>query len=297
MRRRTLLLSVSAAAAGGLAVKTGQASASERTVLSSTKSSTLGARAVTPYEPIQGQAPVPVRTVARRDYSFARDGRALRTQVWAPVGPGPYPLVLFSHGLHAQPDDYASLLARWALAGFVVAAPRYPHTALGTSKFNAYDLVNQPLDASEVITRVLEKEPVDASRIAAAGHSGGGITTAGLLSAHRDDRLKAGVLMAGTDFLGTPFSGPPAAVLMVHGREDTSVKYTAARTVYEAVPWSRAMMTITDGGHQITDLPAVAATTTAFLRWSFYGGDPVLPVQHGVATLDDELTTADAPAR
>ncbi|MCO8275928.1 hypothetical protein M1L60_35655 [Actinoplanes sp. TRM 88003] len=107
--------------------------------------------------------------MARRDYSFARDGRALPTQVWAPVGPGPHPLVLFSHGLRSRPGDYASLLASWARAGFVVAAPRYPRTALGTSSFNAYDLVNQPSDASEVITRVLEKENVDASRIAGPG--------------------------------------------------------------------------------------------------------------------------------
>ncbi len=292
-----MLLSVSAAVAGGLAVRTGQASASERTVLSSTKNSTLEARAVTPYRPIEGRAPGGVRSVARRDYSFARDGRALRTQVWAPVGPGPHPLVLFSHGLHSQPDDSASLLIRWALAGFVVAAPRYPHTALGTSKFTAYDLVNQPSDASEVISRMLEKENIDTSRVAAAGHSGGGITTAGLLSKHRDDRLKAGILIAGTDFLGTPFSGPPAAVLLVHGREDTSVTYDAARTVYEAVPWSRAMLSITEGGHQVSDLPVVADTTTAFLRWSFYGGEPGLAGRGGVATLDNELTAAVAPAR
>ncbi|WP_250030249.1 alpha/beta hydrolase family protein [Paractinoplanes maris] len=304
MRRRTLLLSASAAVAGGLAVKTGVASASERTVLSSTSASTLAPREVTPYHPSASHPPAAVRQVARRDYSFARDGRALPTQVWAPVGPGPYPLVLFSHGLRSQPDDYASLLARWAQAGFVVAAPRYPHTALGTSQYTAYDLVDQPEDASEVITRMLERdeESIDASRIAAAGHSGGAITTSGLFSAHRDDRLKAGILIAGTDFLGTPFTGPAAAMLLVHGRRDTSVKYDAARTVYAAIPWSRSLLTITDGGHQITggELPAVAGTTAAFLRWSFYGGEPALAgpaALGGVATLEDELTAAAAPAR
>ncbi|MBU2665075.1 chlorophyllase [Actinoplanes bogorensis] len=307
MRRRTLLLSMSAAAAGGLAVRAGQASAAERTVLSSVKNSTLTARDVTPYEPIQGQPPSPVRAVARHDFSFARDGRALPTRVWYPVGPGPYPVVVFSHGLHAQPDDYAALLVSWATAGFVVAAPRYPHTAMGTSKFNAYDLVNQPEDASEVLTQIVARNTggsgplrgkLDTTRLAAAGHSGGGITTAGLFSAHRDDRLKAGILIAGTDFLGTPFTGPAAAMMLVHGREDKSVRYAAARTVYEAVPWSRAMMSITEGGHQITsaEQPAVSAATVAFLRWSLYGGSPKLPVQDSLATLDNELTTAAVSA-
>ncbi|MGK5685188.1 alpha/beta hydrolase family protein [Actinoplanes sp. URMC 104] len=302
MRRRTLLLGMSAATAGGLAVKAGVASAAERTVLSSTKNSTLAARAVTPYVPEPGQAPGPVRTVARHDYSFARDGRALPTRVWYPVGPVPYPVVLFNHGLHSQPDDYASLLVSWALSGLIVAAPRYPHTALGTSRFNAYDLVNQPQDASEVLSRIVERNTargplrgrVDTARLAAAGHSGGGITTAGLFSAHRDERLRAGILIAGTDFLGTPFTGPAAALLLVHGRRDTTVRYAAARTVFEAVPWSRAMLSVTEGGHQIdaAAFPAVSATTAAFLRWSLYGGTPSLATaaaQGSVATLGDEL--------
>ncbi len=39
---------------------------------------------------------------------------------------GPYPLVLFSHGYAVTPDVYEELLARWAAAGYVVAAPTYP---------------------------------------------------------------------------------------------------------------------------------------------------------------------------
>ncbi len=289
-------------------MKAGQASAAERTVLSSTKTSTLLPQTAGEYHPVPGTAPAAVRNVARQDYSFARDGRALPTRVWYPVGDGPYPVVVFSHGLHSQPDDYASLLVSWALAGFVVAAPRYPFTALGTSHFNAYDIVNQPEDASEVLTQIVARNTargplrgrIDETRLAAAGHSGGGITTTGLFSKFRDDRLRAGVVLAGTDFLGTPFTGPAAAMLFVHGREDKSVRYAAARTTFEAVPWSRAMLSITDGGHQTSaaEFPTVSATTAAFLRWSVYGGKPALSAPGSVATLDDELlTTAAARAR
>jgi poly(3-hydroxybutyrate) depolymerase len=162
----------------------------------------------------------------------------------------------------------------------VVAAPLYPHTSYGTAQLNVYDIVNQPADASEVLTRMLAlngtADPlagrIDPVRLAAAGHSAGAITTTGLFSADRDPRLIAGIVLAGTDFRGAAFTGPPAAMLFAHGLSDDTVAYAAGRTVFEAVPWSRAMLTV-DAGHQIASgsIPAVARTSTQFLRWSLYG--------------------------
>jgi hypothetical protein len=83
----------------------------------------------------------------------------------------------------------------------------------------------------------------------------------------------------------------------VHGIKDDTVAYAAGHTVFEAVPWSRGMLTITDGGHEIAagNIAAVSGSTTEFLRWSLYG-DPAarrrLPVRAaigGVATLADQL--------
>jgi predicted dienelactone hydrolase len=183
VRRRTLLLGLATAAgtSAGLAVAATPASAvstSAADVFASTKTSTLQPRSVTPCPPAVAAPPAPVTSVGRQDYVFARAGRSLHTRVWYPVGPGPYPVVVFSHGLHSQPDDYAALLVRWALAGFVVAAPLYPHTSLGAAEFTAYDIVNQPADASAVLTQVLNLNSVagplrgrlDPSRLAAAGH-------------------------------------------------------------------------------------------------------------------------------
>ncbi len=300
MRRRSLLLGL-AAGLGGLAPAVSPALANGRSassIFASTRTSSLLPRQPAAYTPPRGRCPAAAATVGKADYLFERAGRPLHTRVWYPNGPGPYPLVVFSHGLHAQPDDYAALLVSWALAGFVVAAPLYPHTSLGTATFNAYDIANQPADASAVLSGVLAgplRARLDPTRLAAAGHSAGGITTAGMFSACRDTRLKAGVVLAGTDFLSTPFSGPPAAMLFVQGRKDDTVSYDAARTVYRAVPWSRAMLTITDGGHQVSasEFPAVSGTTIAFLRWSLYGGEPALAAPaalNGIATLDDQLT-------
>jgi dienelactone hydrolase len=307
VRRRTLLLGLAASATGAAGALAATPAAAGRPsaagVFASTRTSSLLPRRVSTYLPPDGTPPAAVPAIDRHDYLFARAGRQLHTRVWHPVGPGRYPVVIFSHGLHSQPDDYATMLAGWARAGFVVAAPLYPHTSLGAAAFNAYDIANQPADASAVLSALLARSEqagplhgrLDPERVAAAGHSAGAITTAGLFSAGRDARLKAGVLLAGTDFLGTPFSGPAAAMLVVHGRNDDTVSYAAARTVYRAVPWSRAMLTVSSGGHQTSaaELPAVSGTIVAFLRWSLYGGTPELaaPAALGsVATLDAQLS-------
>jgi dienelactone hydrolase len=321
-----MVATVAGAAAGGLATGEQPAGAAARSgqsdIMGSTTTSALAPRPVTPYVPVAGSAPERRFAVGLRDFGFARGAdRPLPTRVWYPAGGSPgdpvttaaapahgcFPLVVFSHGLSSQPNDYAELLTAWARAGLVVAAPLYPHTSHGTAEFNSYDIVNQPADASSVLTSMLAlndstdalRGRLDADRAGAAGHSAGGITTTGLFSADRDERLKAGIVLAGTDFRSAPFSGSPAGMLFVHGVKDDTVAYTAGHTVFEAVPWSRAMLTITGGGHEIAagDIAAVTATTTEFLRWSLYG-DPAarhrIPVKAaigGVATLEDQLAT------
>jgi dienelactone hydrolase len=310
MRRRTLLVGLAAGATGLAACGTakspaGGGSGSTAPILASTTGSTLAPRGVTPYVPAPGHAPGQAYAVGTRDLDFSRADRALPTRVWYPEGTtGPLPTVLFSHGLTAQPADYQAMLIRWAQVGFVVAAPKYPHTSYGAKDLNAADIANQPADASAVIDQLIGLGPadplgamVDPNRLAAAGHSAGGITTVGLFSAVRDKRLKAGIVQAGTDFRSTAFTGPPAAMLFVHSRGDETVAYKAGHTVFNAVPWSRAMLTITDGGHVTSgaDFEAITTTGTEFLRWSVYGDAtarsrmPAAAAKGGVATLEDQL--------
>jgi fermentation-respiration switch protein FrsA (DUF1100 family) len=329
MRRRTLLLGLAAAAGTGAvgscstdrSSSPSGATGGDQPILSSTAASTLPAQRVTDrYVPTPGTAPAQAFAVGRRDFAFARRDRALPTRVWYPAaGPvsaspdpadgatpaaGKFPLVLFSHGYTAVPDDYAALLTRWAQHGFVVAGPTYPHTSYGAKELEQTDIVHQPADAVYVIDQLRAlgaADPIGAvlagDKVAAAGHSAGGLTTTGLFSKDRDDRLLAGVVIAGTDFAGAAFQGPAAAMLFIHGEKDDTVAYRAGRTVFEAVPWSRAMLSIPAGGHVIEgeSFEAITQTSTQFLRWSLYGDPgakqriPAAAAAGGVATLDDQL--------
>nr|WP_239079831.1 prolyl oligopeptidase family serine peptidase [Actinoplanes brasiliensis] len=255
-----------------------------------------------------GTAPTPVPSgtapgrsfeVATRTLKLRRGaGRPLPTTVWVPQGDGPFPLILFSHGLNGNPADYRTLLAVWARAGFVVAAPAYPFTSGGTEKFNVLDVLNQPADASYVITETLAAvKAADPQRVAAAGHSAGGVTTIGMFSNARDERLRAAVVLSGRQVLPQPFTGPEAPMLFVHGRRDNVVAYADGRAAYDAVTWPKAFVSVTDGGHVAVGraLDVVSATSTDFWRWTLYGDDRARSrlknhaTRGGVATYIDDL--------
>ena len=203
--------------------------------------------------------------------------RPLPTKIWTPDGNGPFPLIFFGHGLTSQPDDYADLLTAWAAAGFLVAAPRYPHTWHQAPDYRPGDVVNQPADAQYVITEVVKAVPqVAGDRIAAAGHSAGAITTVGLFTSSRDNRLKAGLLLAGRQMpQPAPFSGPPAPLLFVQGKLDETVTYEQAYGAYNEVTWPKGFLEIPEGTHlPHRDEPVVVATTTTdFWRWALNGDE------------------------
>ncbi|RLP90253.1 chlorophyllase [Micromonospora sp. BL4] len=281
------------------------------------------AASATPRVPA-GTAPQRAFAVGVRQLKLNRDGRALPVTLWYPAtgesggaakrsataAEGRFPVVMFSHGLGGRPDDYATLLTRWAAAGFVVAAPTFPHTSRGGDN-NVLDVLNQPADVSYALTQVLAlndragdalRGRLDADRVAAAGHSAGGVTTIGLFTAGRDERLDAGVVFAGTALgVGTAFAGAAAPQLFVHGELDEVVDYAAGRAAYDKVPWPKAMLSLTKGDHGralLSDgaaLRVVSDTSVEFLRWTLYG-DPAarkrMPTdakRGDIATFDDHL--------
>jgi len=239
----------------------------------------------------------------------AAAGRDLPTTVWAPrTGEGPFPVVVFSHGLLSEPSAYEELLAGWAAAGLVVAAPAYPLTRLGSDGVFA-DVPNQPADVSFVLDEVLalgttDGDPlagrVDPSRVAVAGHSAGAITSLGLLSSCcRDERVTAAVVLAGSArVFDGDFADPGVPTLFVHGSRDDVLPLAEGTSVAAAAPGPTAFLELADADHSAPYDDAgspwfatVAGATTAFLRWALADDaaalDELRAVGDGLAT--DEL--------
>ncbi|MET7807786.1 alpha/beta hydrolase family protein [Micromonospora chersina] len=230
-----------------------------------------------------------------------------------PVAAGRFPVVVYSHGLHSLPDLHAPLTTRWAAAGFVVVAPTYPRTNLRARDFTRADVRNQPADGWRLIRHLvrLDARPGDplaghlaVDRFAAAGHSAGGFTTAGMFASGHSRRLRAGIVIAGGGLAGS-FAGPVAPLLFVHGGADPIVPESVGRAAYARSLGPAAFLGLPGQGHGEYLAPGrpgfaqVLAATTDFLRWTLYDdrrardrlpADAVLP---GVTT----LTTRALPDR
>ncbi|MDG4793775.1 chlorophyllase [Micromonospora sp. WMMD1082] len=325
LRRVVSVVVVSVLFGGGLVGCSADREAAER----ADPPATAAAPPASPSAPAipAGSAPEQTFAVGVRQLRLNRDGdRPLPVTVWYPAdgraggkpareataAAGRFPVVMFSHGLGGRPDDYDALLVSWAAAGFVVAAPTFPNTSRGAGDRNVLDVLNQPADVSYALTRVLALDARDGDplrgrlatdRVAAAGHSAGGVTTLGLFTAGRDERLAAGIVFAGTALgVGTAFAGAAAPQLFVHGEADEVVRYAAGKAVYDKVPWPKAMLSLPDGDHgrallrgEGAALRVVADTTTEFLRWTLYGDAdakeriPTAAARDDVATLDNHL--------
>jgi alpha-beta hydrolase superfamily lysophospholipase len=177
---------------------------------------------------------------------------------------GPYPLIVFAHGLGASPQAYQQLLPEWAAAGYVVAAPAFPKTnTAAVGGVDPGDFANQPADVSAIISAIERRgrfadgplaAMVDGGKIGIAGHSLGGITTLGAAanSCCRDERVKAAVVMAG-DPLTFPkgdfdyAKAPP--LLLVHGTADDLITYEASVDVFNDAQAPKGLLTIKNGDH------------------------------------------------
>ncbi|MFE9954279.1 alpha/beta hydrolase family protein [Micromonospora sp. NPDC005299] len=250
-----------------------------------------------------GPRPLPVTVWYPTDRASPAEPAAPRPD--APVAAGRFPVVVHSHGLRSLPELHAPLTTRWAAAGFVVAAPAYPRTNLRARDFTRADVRNQPADGWRLIRHLvrLDARPGDplaghlaVDRFAAAGHSAGGFTTAGMFTSGHSPRLRAGIVIAGGGSAGS-FAGPVAPLLFVHGGADPVVPESVGRAAYARSLGPAAFLSLPGQGHGEYLTPGrpgfaqVLAATTDFLRWTLYDdrrardrlpADALLP---GVTTL------------
>jgi fermentation-respiration switch protein FrsA (DUF1100 family) len=206
---------------------------------------------------------------------------------------GPYPLVAFLHGFTETPSVYGGLLARWAAAGYIVAAPALPlSNGDAPGGPSQADVPAHPADVGFVLTQLLtdQTSPHDLlhgllapDRIAVAGHSMGGAIaySLGFERCCRDPRVRA-VL----DFSQLPIplrpddDGPQAfeaetgvPVLLINGDHDEYFPPDVFNAGYTNASPPKYDITLVGATHKPpyqqprdAHFPIVAATSIDFLN-------------------------------
>lgn len=135
------------------------------------------------------------------DWRDAARDRPVPAKLYRPVGHGPWPLVIFSHGLGGSREGYAYLPRHWASHGLACLHVQHlgSDDAVWRGKLNPMpDLVraandpqaalDRPKDLSFALDEVVRQKAagadwaltIDPARVGAAGHSFGGFTVLAL---------------------------------------------------------------------------------------------------------------------
>jgi dienelactone hydrolase len=186
--------------------------------------------------------------------------RTLVTTIYRPNGSGPFPLVVFSHGLDGHPEKFTKLFSAWADAGFAIAAPAFPltnsHAANPNS--NVGDVGQQPADVSFVLDHVLALNnqrrsrlfhAIDQHRIGASGLSLGGLTTYMLAYGKccRDQRIDAVAVLDGLRSDERLDGHVP--LLIAHSDTDPTLPYSSALEAFAAARAPAWFVTLHGAAH------------------------------------------------
>jgi predicted dienelactone hydrolase len=159
------------------------------------------------YEP--ARTPVPVRRYDALTLEDPVQDREVTVSAQVPEGPGPYPVIIFSHGSLCDTAAYESLTGCWAERGYIVLSPAHldaltPDAAgpppdlrmLLSSRVRDLSFIADSLDE---IARLTDTEACieDKTRLAAAGHSFGALTAL----------IKTGVALRPDEYI---YAGSPA---------------------------------------------------------------------------------------
>lgn len=144
------------------------------------------------------------------DFTPPGESRVIPLRVSAPASGRRLPVVLFSHGAYASKDDYNPILDHWADAGYVVIAITHRDSVrLGVTRgSNNPKFFEWRLDDMQAVlahlNAVLGQVPAiqrraDVTRIAATGHSFGGLVAQTVGGASFNDVAKGGVAVSRAD--------------------------------------------------------------------------------------------------
>lgn len=211
------------------------------------------------------------------------DGRELRLRVVAPTGAGPWPLVIFSHGNFSDLDKYDSLLAHWASHGYLTLSAyhldgggmvrgianslRHGNEGMIRARVDDLKFLLDRLGALDSAVPGLAAR-IDATRIAAAGHSFGAFSSQQLGGAAsvnpetgqriegRDPRIRAVIAISppGPMFEvinDRSWLGVDRPMLVTTGTWDVNAQFwpewTAHRLSYDTAPAGRNWLLVVEG--------------------------------------------------
>jgi len=240
------------------------------------------------YEP-----PAPVREVAVVRYGWydAARGREVPAKIYFPKGgAGPFPIIIFSHGLGGSRENYEYLGRHWAGCGYVSVhlqhlgsddgvwknkAPAEVPQAMLASTLDLRNAANRPKDVSFAIGQLLAlngdtaspfKGRLDGKRIGVAGHSFGGFTSMAIAGQDfgpgqwGDPRVKAAIQMsapvARPDARNRAYAGITMPVFHMTGTKDDSpigeTKADERRIAFDKMTAAETcLVTFRDGDHMI----------------------------------------------
>jgi fermentation-respiration switch protein FrsA (DUF1100 family) len=238
------------------------------------------------------QPELPQRTLPVNVYYPVDPGPADGVVPDAPAAEGPFPLLVFSHGVGAYGAAYQATLQVIASAGYVVVAPTYPLGSRDTpGGATISDIDQQTGDVSFLLDEYVEASGgssgpfsglIDPDRLGAFGHSMGAITSMGVgfQDCCVDERLDAVAEWSG---LFLPLDGDGTAefadvangrpVLIVHGDDDGTVPYQTGRDFYEKVGAPKYLVTLPGEGHVtafVVGLGSPEGSVTTLTTISFF---------------------------
>jgi predicted dienelactone hydrolase len=223
------------------------------------------------------------RGVPSAKNSMGSDTRKLTTEIWYPsddvswtisgrnapltASPGPFPLIVYSHGILSERMETEYLARYLATQGVVFMSFTAPATSLyNAANLNYGDIVNIPGDVSFLIDEILKRNAdpsspfyakIDETCIGAAGTSlGAGVSLmAGFKSGLRDPRLSLVVTFAAgarEDPAKNIFDSPDISIplLLIHGDIDAIIPYDDnAPVLFSAAPGPAYLLTLVGGTH------------------------------------------------
>ena len=178
----------------------------------------------------------------------ASRNRDVPVRIYAPLSGGPYPVIIFSHGLGGSDKGYSYLGEYWAAHGYISVHVQHigsdtgvlwPLSSMKSAMQNPDNYINRPRDISFAIDQVtaLNSTPgpwqgkFDLNWIGVAGHSFGAYTTMAIAGANvtlpsgevekfGDPRVRAVIAMSTPPIKGQDFSNVHIPALHLTGTDD-----------------------------------------------------------------------------